>query len=561
MSRKSIWLILSSLVVVALVTASWAQPGIADAAPKYGGTLRYGTTYIYPSLETLQAGSSCETVLSFIYERMGVGDWTKGPAGSNEWPFTEFFYLPEKYRAPNLAESWELPDPKTLVFHLRKGVKFHNVPPVNGREMTADDVVASWKRYGASKKHENDQIRKLPAEITALDKYTVQVKLNRIFYDPAMIFAFSTRNLIHAADMLEKTNGDLSDWRNACGTGPYMVTDFVAESSVTFKRNPDYWRHDELNPKNRLPYTNEVKYLSIPEMSTLLAALRTKKLDLLMNITPEDAHSLKSTNPELKYIRSIEAIVRPKVTFRLDRKPISDLRVRKALSMAIDRDTIVKEYLKGEGTALSWPMCVGWGEDVFTPREKLPPEVREIYEYHPEKAKELLAEAGYPKGFTTELLIGKALQERAEILAAFWSRIGVKAKIRVVETAAYISEVYGRKYPQMCAGNAGQADPPRVLNYYLSDGYYNYGMGNFPHYDEIVQKINGTLDPVERNKLIKEITVWFLGHNVNIAFPSQYVYNFWQPWVENYHGEYALGGYQLGQVVARVWVDQKKVKK
>jgi peptide/nickel transport system substrate-binding protein len=200
-------------------------------------------------------------------------------------------------------------------------------------------------------------------------------------------------------------------------------------------------------------------------------------------------------------------------------------------------------------------MSAEW-KDVYTPMAELPPAVREIYEYHPDKAKQLLTEAGYPTGFSTEILTYAVYSDRVQIIAGYWAKIGIDCKIRVVETAAYMSEVYGKKYPAVCASAAGLSDPPTTLSYFLSTAYYNYACANFPHYDEVVNKIQVTLDPVERAKLCKEINVWYLENVVSFAFPTQKVTYFWQPWVYNYHGELNLAQYQIGALAARIWLDQ-----
>jgi ABC-type transport system substrate-binding protein len=103
--------------------------------PQYGGTLVLGSVQILKSLDVEAAGTDILYVDSYVYEKLGVGNWAKGPAGTNEWSWFHYTYTPIQYLKGALAESWEQPDPMTVIFHLRKGVRFHNKPPVNGREV------------------------------------------------------------------------------------------------------------------------------------------------------------------------------------------------------------------------------------------------------------------------------------------------------------------------------------------------------------------------------------------------------------------------------------------
>jgi peptide/nickel transport system substrate-binding protein len=116
-----------------------------------------------------------------------------------------------------------------------------------------------------------------------------------------MFITMSDFGIFHYPPETVAKYGDMKDWQNAVGTGPFMLTDYVSGSSITFARNPDYWMKDPLHPQNQLPYVDGVKLLIIPDTSTALSALRTGKLDVMEAVVWDDTVSLKKTSPDLQY--------------------------------------------------------------------------------------------------------------------------------------------------------------------------------------------------------------------------------------------------------------------
>ena len=147
----------------------------------------------------------------------------------------------------------------------------------------------------------------------------------------------------------------MKDWRNSVGTGPFILTDYVSGSAITFIRNPHYFGKDPLHSQNQLPYLDGVKMLIIPDISTYLAALRTGKLDMLPAVSWEDAASLIKTNPDLKYNTRYQTPTFP--VGRVDKQdlPFKDIKVRQALNMAIDKQAILKAYFGGHAALLGYP--------------------------------------------------------------------------------------------------------------------------------------------------------------------------------------------------------------
>ena len=179
--------------------------------------------------------------------------------------------MPVSVIGGSLAESWELPDSNTYVFHIREGVRWHDKAPMNGRELTAEDVVFNWHRmvgmgeFTAAGGSPIQTLKDIPFEsITATDRYTVVFKTTGPQSGLMHTLLVHHSFYVYPPEVIEE-HGDVQDWRNSVGTGPYMLTDIVEGSSYTWTKNPDYWGFDEKYPQNRLPYIDELTALLIKD--------------------------------------------------------------------------------------------------------------------------------------------------------------------------------------------------------------------------------------------------------------------------------------------------------
>ena len=415
--------------------------GKVVSAPQYGGTLTASHT---------QAGSTGAPNDPYfgnpwgpgspVTERLGIGNWG---IDRDVWRL-QLGFFPPSYLTARLAESWDIsPDGLTYAFNIRKGVNWHNKAPMNGRELTADDVEYNFHRYlglgdfteaGPSVWGGAAAFISIPFEsVTATDKWTVVMKLKEPHLDALSLILNDRTSAILPPEVIEQF-GDMQDWRNIVGTGPFMVTDVVDESSITWTKNPDYWGYDEKYPQNRLPYVDQLRRLVIPEEGTIMAALRSGKIDFRM-YAPSDIDSIQSlqrTNPEIGvhpiYFRSSDSFA---PNHRLP--PFDDINVRRALQMALDNETVAITYWKGFADPTPHGLVgLPW---YFIPFEEWDEEVKQYYRYDPEAAEKLLDEAGYPRGadgtrFKAALNYGTfASLDFAEIAASYWAEIGVDAKI------------------------------------------------------------------------------------------------------------------------------------
>jgi len=599
MKKRIVWLLVSCLMVAALVLASCgpaetgeeeevAPPGEEEVAPpgeeevvppkeekvteeteakpEYGGELIIGWSRDAMHFDDAQCHPYWAPTFCVTNEELSQGDWIKGPAGTGEAEWIHQIFPPLPITTSSLAESWEVTDPQTLVFHIRKGVRWHNKPPTNGRELTADDVLFTLDRiWDSLLSHPGGSIprEQYIESITSPDKWTVVIKTR----EPGQVgdvFEGAARYTgIVPRDAAEQYGG-LDDWRNTIGTGPFILTDYISGSSATFVRNPNYWMEDPLNPGNRLPYVDGMKWLIIPDPSTRLSALRTAKVDTLTggysgNIGWEDAESLKKTSPELEYIGGLA----PSPTglfMRLDNPelPWYDKRVRRALAMAIDNKAIGESLYGGKYRLVAWPVApVREHMEIYTPFEELPESSQELFEYHPDKAKELLAEAGYPDGFSCEIVAMTSYVDILAVVKDYWSKVGVDLKIDVREYGAWANLRVQRKHKEMlvCALNA-------AIPYYLSElaagKLYNCSIVDDPKINQAREDMFASyFDPEKKAEIMMELNTYVIDQVYVVQMPAGYAYNFWWPWLKNYHGEIQVGCYgQYANWVKYVWLDQ-----
>lgn len=506
--------------------------------PKYGGIGRYqwqgvGTLGSWDPVAPI-AGRTWHLAM---YENMVQADITKGPQGTNEFAFGVVYYVPNVVTTGMLAESWEIIDLQNIIYHLRHGVYYQNKPPANGREMVADDAVFSWVRHQADPKgywyKPPGTAPEKMIQATAIDKYTLKVHWP---YPDARILQDSNGGAYPPEAV--KQYGNLDDWHNACGTGAWIVADYIPDSSITYKKNPNYWGTDPFFPQNKTPYMDGWVDINIPDYQTGLAAIRTGQVDWGSGITWEDAESLKKTNPEL-LSRGTLNFYNPVIEVRNDVAPFSDIRVRKALAIAIDRKGIVRDFYKGNGEVLTWPYYPEL-KNIYVPLDQLPADCQELFNYNPTKAKQLLTDAGYPTGFKNELMVPSyaPFPDLANIIKSYWDAVGVTTTVKVMEGGAFYGQMYGNNYPQSGLVHWSNGDPLSIYSSaYYKGRLYNYSKTDDPYVIEVYNKLIATPDGPEQDKIYKEAGPKVLAQCYNICMPGFYQYTFWEPWVKAYSGE------------------------
>jgi len=539
------------------------------ATPQYGGTMNLRLASDIGGWDWWSLGGAT-SVIGTYQEWLWNVDWATNPA---VFPFKTIFTPPE-YSEGQLAQSYEMTDPSTFIFHLRHGIHWQDIPPANGREFVASDVVFHFNRTtgnagGFTKP--SGAVGAFPLlsdlSVSAPDDYTVVFKATNS--SPESIsegLLGQVITLIESPDEV-KQYGDTSDWHHAIGTGPFMVSDYQGGTSVTLVKNPNYWGYDERYPQNKLPYVDSLQYFIIPDSSTALGAMRTGKLDLMDGQSLQNSKDIKNTNSEILQT-TYPPFLGLSVEIRNDMKPFSDLKVRQALQMSINLPEIAATYYGGTvdptPETLTSSFVTGWGY----PYSQWPQSLKDEYAFNVPQAKTLLTAAGYANGFNTDVVaMTTADLNLLQIIKGYFAAINVNMDIQTMDQAQWTNYVQtNKKYDALAFRDTGElggtiAPIDQLQNYYSKDNI-SWAVVNDPAYDAIVDKAmaatSTTADVkqalLDANKLIAE-----QHYSISLLQPLDYA--FWQPWLNGYSGQLNSISGNLGSgaspsiYLARFWID------
>jgi len=484
-------------------------------------------------------------------------------------------------KAGYLAESWSWTfdaeaDTASLVYQIRPGMYYALNPSseaanlVGGRELTADDVVDSFRRvtsdtraymYRAYRELRNADIQKTgPWEVTVNVPFTGLI---------TAIAKFGNYVRPVASEVVAKY-GDTSDWRNSVGTGPFILKDYIAGSAAVLERNPDYWGTDPIGPGegNPLPYVDGFQYLIIPDTSTQQAALRTGKIDRLPNLSFEDAATMRKSTPELIEGPGSNGGPTYYVYMNSQREPFNNKDVRRALFMSVDLESIRDSLNHGLGQILTWPIeyIAAYSDNYLGLDDpEMPESVKELYVYNPDKAKELLSGAGYPNGFKTTALIAQTEVDYFSIIKDMWAKVGVELELDVRDTGTRRT-VYG-KGDYDVVGAAGGRGPVSVYYHMVTMVGDGPAGGNGSNLDDPI--LDAASEEMQRTFIVdgkaaaaqfKDLMKYVLDQAYVIPRPIYAQTNFWWPWLKNYSGERLVGYYVYNFWSAYIWIDEDMKK-
>jgi peptide/nickel transport system substrate-binding protein len=451
---------------------------------------------------------------------------------------------------PDLAERWDEVDDTTYVFHLRQGVKWHNKPPVNGREFVAEDVKFTFDRFLTEKGSTNRYLLDSVDRIEVVDRYTVKFLLKEPYVWFISVLAYPTSMWIIAPEVVEKY-GDLKRPETAIGTGPFILERYDPNVKTVFKRNPDYYREGQ-------PYVDGVEWLVINDESTGLAMYRTGQLDcgpgINWAVRQQDLESLKQSHPHLRY-QDYLSQSGSVVSMRTDMPPFDDVRVRRTISHAIDRQAINEAiWLRGAPTPAVSRGLVEW----TLPIEQLGPGAK-YYEYDPKEAKRLLAEAGYAKGFKTQLTVtnglGRDRIDEAVLVQRFLKEVGIEAELKIQEHGAYTATTVQGKFEGMVDSPIGVVWEPdgRLYRAYASDSSRNVGHVNDATLTAMLKEQRRTKDLEDRKQLIFDIQRYVAEQQYYVYLNSNTITTSWQPYVKNFAPNHS---FDYGNRAAALWLER-----
>lgn len=447
---------------------------------------------------------------------------------------------------PRIAGRWEVsPDAKSFTFHLRKGARFHNLPPVNGRELTSADVKWSMEYYSAK---EMDG-KKLPTSsvevlfegldrVDTPDPYTAVVR----FKEPYVPFIYYTASqwMPMAAKEVYQQDGSLKD--TLIGTGPFIFDPNASQKGTVWvvKKNSDYWDKGK-------PYLDTIRRLVLVEDASAQAAFQSKQLDLWNVTIHNQAQEMMKAAPQAQVYKHNVPIGNALLISQRRGGPLADARVRRAISLAIDRDEHSRILYGGDAT----PYLAGSWPGLFSDAE-----VRQMLRYDPEEAKRLLAQAGYPSNTTLEIIITTSENDTTQhqLLQAQLKKVGIDMKITALAREVHRPRLYTGDFDfyRNSGGGLLEADADSFLfGEFYGGSSLNWAVIKDPELDQHLLRTRREAEPEKRREAMRAAVkrINDQGWDPGIVYPANWAFS--QPYVKDWRRHF-----DRGEDESFVWLDK-----
>jgi peptide/nickel transport system substrate-binding protein len=383
---------------------------------------------------------------------------------------------------PGLAESWQRTDPRTYVFKLRRGVKFHD-----GTDF--DAAAVKWNVERILDPATKARVRDLDVveAVEVVDSHTVRVRLKT---PTGLLPAFlAERGGLMVSPTAAKRLGP-DHGRSPVGTGPFKFVEWMADDHITLERFDQYW-------DKAVPYLDKIIYRIIPDESVLLTNLRGGQIDYMADVPPKDLGALtRESNLNLQQKPGLGFYW---INLNSGVAPFNNKAIRQAMAYAVDRPAMLRSLYFGAGAPAIGPLSPStWAWD-----PNLKGYARDVA-----RAKQKLAEGGMPNGFTFKMLVGSTPMYRtnATAIQAQLAEVGINAELEVTETVKVLQQVVARTYQASSTIWIGlNADPDFVLHpLYASPGLFNKDRYRNPKVDELIDRARALDKQEERRKLYQE---------------------------------------------------------
>lgn len=430
-----------------------------EGAPVEGGTLRVAYGYNPSSLDPYTGSSGADHVVLY-------------PMYDTLISFTPDDLKPE----PGLAESWEQPDPTTLVLSLREGLTFHDGTPLD-----AEAVKFNLERGKAEGSNVQADLATVES-IEVVDERRVQLNLNKP--DASLPLVLADRAGMMSSPTAYKAAGENFD-RQPVGAGPLKFVSWQTGAKVTLERFEDYWDPEKV-------HVDGLEISIIPEADTALNAVRSGQQDVTLAVQPQLVKQLESD-------QSLKVSVSPTVLhdiFYLDRSvaPFDNADVRRAFNLAVDREALLQASYFGLGEIARQPLpSAHWAHN---------PDLEDSYKRDVEEAKSLLAKAGYGNGLTVKTLVYPTTPDvrRGEILKSQLAEAGITLELVPTELTQAVQDFFGeQKQPMFLSSWTGRPDPATTFTLLFTEkSYYNSGHVAAPEVDAAVSEANAKTELDQR---------------------------------------------------------------
>jgi peptide/nickel transport system substrate-binding protein len=422
---------------------------------------------------------------------------------------------------PSLAESWDTSDPKAVVFKLRKGVKFHD-----GTEFNAEAVRFNIQRILDDKTSPRNSELANITSVEVVDAATIKFILKEPFA-PLFALLVDRAGMIVSPAAAQKGGQDFTRNPIGGGTGAFKFVEWKKDERIVLERNPDYWRKDK--DGQALPYLDKLIFRPIPNEETRLANLKTGEIDVSDGAPFKDVAALQKDS-SLTY-RQIPAYSRGGITLNTTTEPFNNKALRQAVAYALDRQEIVKTVLYDVSVVATGglaPPHLGFDKSfkVYEPTANLA------------KAKEKLAEAGKPNGFSFKLSIiagSPTEQLNGELIKDELGKVGIQVELVQSEFTKLVSDTQAGNFQASAIGWSGRIDPDADLfAQFTCGGSLNYGKFCNPEADKALQEARSTFDTEKRKAayqranqiLTTDVAYLFVSNGVSRQVSSNKVRNF-----------------------------------
>ena len=543
LSRRNL-LKLGGVAAAASVLSLRPDNSFADSEPekpkaKRGGTFRVRVSAPPAHFDPHQtAAASTMVPLSFAYSRL-----VKIKAGVWTVPGTQPI-------DGDVADSWDRKG-DAYIFKLVKGVRWHPKPPVNGRELTAEDVKYTYDRFLNVKGNPNRVLLEMVDKVEALDKHTVKFTLK----EPNAWFVerlASTSTWIIARECVEKF-GDLKSWQSVVGMGPWML-ERSEPTKLTFVRNPNYFQPGA-------PYVDAVELTVDPNPKSAFEDFVAGKYDFGpeygMTIRRSDLGVAKKNIrwlPTREYLTSFGGVT----VMKLDQDPFKDVRVRRAIAMAENWHDVLDNDPLSRGKGVPNPLVPAALKEWSLPMKELPVEGRKIYEPDPAGARQLLTEAGSSGGikFPAETTPGYGAEwmDAVQIAVKNWKAAGIQAEIKPKEYDAFVSSaIYGKFDKMMLAPRDSATEPDSYFTPLLPGHPLNASGVNDPKLTEMIKLQRRTYDEKKRREIVYDIQRYFSQQAYFTCGASVSAVSAWMPHVRDFSPNI---GADYGGRLEFAWIDK-----
>jgi peptide/nickel transport system substrate-binding protein len=538
------------------------------SAPTYGGTL---TLFIssgnqdptgWDHMYTSDLGSGARWGNPYM-EWLLTGDIAKyglGPGADGSFAFNLYEGVPEFKYGGVVASSWtvQLTPVLTYTWTIRQGIMFTGNTNIGmaPRALTAADVVYSEQR--AMSRSGFAAAFSWLSSTQATGTYTVVWTCASFYTNWAWRLGGTALGQIWAQEVVNATaQGGADNWKNACGSGPFMLTSYIQGSEAEYTRNPNYWASVTINGKSyQEPFIQKLDYPIIPDVSTQIAAVRTGKLDWDPKVPITYQANLASSAPQMTAAEYTSGNVDFLKFNRLTSTVVNQQAVRQALMIGTDLNTIATlEY--GGGVAYSWPLAPGAAG--YVPVNQLPAATQTLWTYNPTLAKQMLTSAGFPNGFTIQLDVGPVQTEQdvANILASEWKQINVTVKINVIDATTSAAEYNNVTYKDALFSSFTVVNPFTALNLARAGLAGSTYLTSDPSGMEAMYvQAAANADVASRELQLEKLNIAYQTDVGAIGFANAYVLNCYWPWLKNYYGEIDASYYNQIPMIKRMWIDQ-----